>query len=47
MFLLLFHCSLFLLAPNQLRPGDALCLKETGNIFDETNIQDIWKYASI
>lgn len=47
MFILLFHCSLLLKALNQLRPGDALCLKEIGNIFGEINMQGIWKYVSI
>lgn len=47
MFMLSFHYSLFFLALNPLKPGDALCLQEMENISGKINIQGIWKYASI
>lgn len=44
MFTLLFCYSLFLMALNELRPCDALCLKDTGNISGEANTEDIWRF---
>lgn len=41
MFTLLFHYSLLLMALNQPRPGDALCLEDIGNISGEANTKGV------